>query len=308
MDRYYRILGISPGATEAQIKKAYRKMAMRYHPDKAEGSKEKFLEILTAYEVLTGVRKAKNERPQASTNMEDLARFYEILKKAAEEKARARYRERAAKLRQERAEAQGRAYQQGIVSLVIIVILAAASFWAYPRVIERVIAQDPREAFAEVTGLANRRVLYQFPVEGGYFKDEAFVSKVGIRMVGEAGLPLTVGDRIRVRFKAGDPSYNQLIYHRISEATLQRYLILCQDKLMVLGVVQSDRPRAQAACMTLLIYQKFGLDGLATVLFAEEHPLESWQHNRWTWQSLQEEESFGKIIDICASRFEGPSK
>jgi len=56
---YYKILGIAKGATEDDIKKAYRKMALKFHPDKnkAPGSEEKFKEIAEAYEVLSDKRK-----------------------------------------------------------------------------------------------------------------------------------------------------------------------------------------------------------------------------------------------------------
>lgn len=52
---YYSILGISKNATEDEIKKAYRKLAVKYHPDKNPGNKEaeeKFREATSAYEVL----------------------------------------------------------------------------------------------------------------------------------------------------------------------------------------------------------------------------------------------------------------
>nr|CAD2207753.1 unnamed protein product [Meloidogyne enterolobii] len=56
---YYKILGISKGASEDEIKKAYRKMALKYHPDKNKeaGAEAKFKEIAEAYDVLSDSKK-----------------------------------------------------------------------------------------------------------------------------------------------------------------------------------------------------------------------------------------------------------
>jgi DnaJ-class molecular chaperone len=56
---YYKILGLSRGATDDDVKKAYRKMALKYHPDKnkSAGAEEKFKEIAEAYEVLSDPKK-----------------------------------------------------------------------------------------------------------------------------------------------------------------------------------------------------------------------------------------------------------
>merc|ERR1711936_252722 len=56
---YYTILGVARGASDDEIKKAYRKLALKYHPDKNQspGAEERFKEIGEAYDVLSDSRK-----------------------------------------------------------------------------------------------------------------------------------------------------------------------------------------------------------------------------------------------------------
>lgn len=97
-NKYFKILGLQPGASDQQIKKAYRRLAMRYHPDKdpSPESKAKFQIIVEAYEILTeqrpvpGQKKIRRPQPQNQTKEEIIK---ERMKKAREQYQKNKERE-----------------------------------------------------------------------------------------------------------------------------------------------------------------------------------------------------------------------
>jgi len=85
---YYQVLGVSRDATADEIKKAYRKLAMKYHPDKAKGDKkqaeEKFKQISEGYAVLSNPEKKKaydefgSQAFKAKFSQEDIFRGFDF--------------------------------------------------------------------------------------------------------------------------------------------------------------------------------------------------------------------------------------
>ena len=63
---FYEILGVSRDAGDDEIKKSYRKLAMKFHPDRNKGNQEaekKFKEVSAAYEILKDSQKRKASCP-----------------------------------------------------------------------------------------------------------------------------------------------------------------------------------------------------------------------------------------------------
>ena len=77
MSDYYQILGITKDSNQIQIRKAFRELALQYHPDKnknSEESKEKFMEIVQAYEVLSDM-KARERYDYNTVNEKKFQKF-----------------------------------------------------------------------------------------------------------------------------------------------------------------------------------------------------------------------------------------
>src|SRR5580765_6924033 len=93
MGDFYQILNVSPNASEAQIKNAYRKLAKKYHPDisKEPDAESRFIEITEAYEALLG--KSTSRDPGADYSSEPQYTEEELRRSRAQEYARMRYNE-----------------------------------------------------------------------------------------------------------------------------------------------------------------------------------------------------------------------
>ena len=68
MENLYAILGVAPNASDDEIKKVYRSLAMRYHPDRndAPGAEARFKAVTKAYEILSD--RARREEYNQSVN------------------------------------------------------------------------------------------------------------------------------------------------------------------------------------------------------------------------------------------------
>lgn len=99
LSKYYKLFGLPETATQAEIKRAYRQLAMQYHPDKNGGDDRLFLEIKEAYEYLTGRKTVASQQythtysPTRSTSQARQQSNEERIKQAQQRKKDTAYKE-----------------------------------------------------------------------------------------------------------------------------------------------------------------------------------------------------------------------
>ena len=96
-DDYYNILGLGETASLRDIKKAYRELAKKYHPDinKSEDAHDKFIQITEAYEVLI------NQLQSSNTIIQNKSEWYDEIKRRSRDKARQHARMKYEKFKKE---------------------------------------------------------------------------------------------------------------------------------------------------------------------------------------------------------------
>lgn len=285
MEQYYKILGLSVEASLDEVKKAYRKLALRYHPDLSSGDEATFKQIVEAYEMIKS--RSESSAKISRLSPEELERFYELLKKAAEEKARKKAFERAARIRVKKKEEQDRSMRLAVYSLIVLVVLSLFVYKAYFWHRDWQIARNAETAVAEVVGIENHRMVYSFYDGEKWREERSYVRGYGIVMLAENGMPLKTGDQFIVHFRADKPTYQRVNTMQISSTTLNRYFDLATAAILQYAAQNENEVSHrispfQARCISLMVYQKFGIQGLVKCYHLETHPLEYLSFKSWT--------------------------
>ncbi len=303
MDKYYRVLGLDSAATLEEVKKAYRKLALQFHPDLHSGTEERFKEIVEAYEMITSYKASKQKR--RSMSAEELERFYDLLKKAAEEKAREKAFAHAAKVRAEKQKEQEKSYRTAVYSFIGLVVFIMLAYNSYFWHLDWQISRSPVEVMAQVTGIEANRVVYTFPSGDSLIEDRRYVRGSGLRMYSDAGMPLRIGDQFRIVYRKDDPDYNKLDTYTVSSKTFNRYVDIAAQAIIryhldPLDPSSTTISRAKAKCLALLIYEKYGIEGLVRCYHFDSHPLERFTTNSWTWYFFWKGDEMQEIRTACA--------
>lgn len=306
MNNYYAILGLKSGATLVEIKSAYRKLAKKHHPDRNGGDDKQFVKILEAYEIL------KKIHTDPYTNMArewvEVERTYATMVKQAEYKARQKARARAAHIRKKKEEEQAREYARGIRFIGIAILTIIAAVYCYKGINYWMVSQNSVYTLAQVTGLGQNRMHYQFVTDKGVREESQYVSNSDLTMLSDNGMPLHVGHHFEIQYNQKHPFFHHINFQKPSAATVQGYLMATVNKVLTIYEKQWQelneiKRRQKARCLVALVYRDFGIDGLSHLYFYKEHPLKNWSHNSWRWYFFKRGKKFKDIQALCNQKF-----
>ena len=265
-DRYYAVLGLSPGASKEEVKRAYRALVLRYHPDRNDDpdAVERFLAIEEAYTVLTDT--SGTRRIDADLDARRRARRErEARKRAERRRKREEYLKRKA-ARERRMIIRDMTRAAILLAIVVAIILATRvpGLWEARRLRTQGIqnmATVVEVGFKEYVSkrVTRQEVLISFPHMGSDVYQETMMVHRSERGFTAYGFPLNPGQTFEMTYLPRDVNTFEVHWDRPGLQTLDTYNRLLIDFMgsMDPDMVASGHARAYLDS----VYRRMGMDG-----------------------------------------------
>lgn len=296
----YSILGVRRDADEAEIKRAYRRLAVRYHPDSGgdQADAEKFIKVNKAYEVLSHPRRRwwyDNQYVQGYT-----VRSRTGGQAARRQASRARYvRRKPPKAKKIRPLYKRLDFQLYAGSLLFIMAMAYYSHKIRLVIIKRHDTYTTARIFSASAGVVSGKNLnYTYTVGDSLYRyHEARPTPLGSNTIyNSMGIPI----RREYQFKLW---YNPENPHRVvidlDKPTAKGMMKMKRDAFKELAR-QEDIPIYQAGCMVNDLYEHMGPKVLGIIMSRDLKWFQNLRYNRHRYSRLKESELYKDIKEDCS--------
>lgn len=284
MSRYHNILGVSTNASKAEIKKAYRKLVLKYHPDRnpSANAKQKFIEIDKAYDILMKGNpylllgeeierrkkqaKARHDAAQ-KIKQEQRQRINEIIRKRKE-------REYAEYLKITR---------RAVIITITLITLAVGyyfiSLYTYKHKVKTTLKESSKTTICQIKQadggqhmLIDRNVetmvnvMAIFKVNNKYYKAYDYLkSTKNNGVVTHYNYLVTGNDYFTVTYHPKNPNINRIEWNQPKNNTLTKVLEKASIELVKNGHINANETDA-ALCIANLVYHKYGFNNIINIL------------------------------------------
>lgn len=300
---YHKILGIEAGATQAEIKRAYRRLARKYHPDlnPAANAEQMFLMVKEAYEALSGADTARRQ-----ANRRAYEQWREEVRREARRQAQMRWKE----FRRQYMAARRKDVRQTVIMAISIVLgltlLITGSLMYEDWMIDRHKAVSVAYITAAKPGGLGKNVHIRFEHKGQMLEQGMDESHTYKYVLAGNGMPVLAGHSFPVEFDSLDPSNFRLRYDQPTQKTLRSYLALAASRAEMLFAEQLREASAEekdrfGECLAQRVYAKYGIDGLAYLFFHDEYVFENFSHNSLTYWFWSLKDGYRALVEGCLS-------
>lgn len=306
MVNLYEILGVSRNATQQEIKQAYRRLAMKYHPDSSnsEDTSELFVKINKAYQILVvpkrrawydqQLRKSRSKTSRRRDNR------YNPVSEKTRAAAAARYRYYTTVRQREKSLPIWR--RQGFVmaTLSLMIIFLSMMFFNDLRylMIRRHNTYTTGIVISPYSYKDSKNLHYSYEVNGELFvKHESRPTKPGLEIIiPENGIPVLKDYAYVVWYNPEHPERSIIDLEYPTQNTI---LIVQQNAAMIL-LKHHGFEKRHAYCMINKLYRNKGLNGLGHILCSRFKWYQNFDHNQTTFKKLTKSSYWKKAKKKCS--------
>ena len=310
---YYRLLEMEPGATQEELRRAYRRLVKVWHPDvnRSPGAKERFLQIQKAWQVLGD--------PKSRARYEHQGKYYGS--RTADPAYRRTppppphvYQQRRTRaytgyggrmfyrtVDQETLQKEEKIRKRDMLVGVIVALLIfgiSSSGKVLPRIRLHLFGQ---ESVGEVYN-THHSVNYFFSTADDQIYGEIYPNLMDVE--GEAVLPgkmpLESGDKFKLRYLESHPETHKIDFKHPDESTLGKYFNKIYLRWMLTPLLDTLAHQSMKTVFlyTLCdsVYHYYGINGLADLYYAQTPAIINPDNNTTTFKKLLKRKRFRKFL------------